>query len=491
MKANPIYRSFAILLIISFGSLLEAQTSSEYIFLDDVTSEYANYLLASGRISPEYPLQQPYNYDDIYSADLSTKYSALFEEYWSNIYGGSTQFISGIQAGNTISNLLNTNSYRVESILGYTSKGLFALNRTRVYEAYRNDSLFAGDLSESDHWLYGRVHDAFIDFKTNHNHIFLGKMDHNWGPPGSPSLILSDNPYTYNKILYNYSNSKIRLSMLFAQLETSSGNVYYFEKDTSEYKANAAKYISGHRLDININPSLSLAFTEIAIYGGPNRQPELEFLNPMEFYYAVQRNDGAAMSGLWAVDISYRLLPKTLFYAQFLLDDIILNNDPGVDDRARFPDRLGFFLSSKAADYPLEGLLLDFSYTKLWNRTYQTYSFWENYHYRGKSLGYPHVSSEEFKIKMQYWGSFPHFISSHTTFGRYGAADVTDVFYLVKEDFPIAPVKFAVEQDFSYGWFNYTHLRMFFNYVFRYENLENVGATFNTISLDVDYTFIW
>jgi hypothetical protein len=282
----------------------------------------------------------------------------------------------------------------------------------------------------------------------------------------------------------------MKLSIFFAQLETTSGYVYNYDADSIGYYPEANKYLTGHRLDIDINDQLKLAFTEMAIYGGPGRQFQIEYLNPMEFYYGLQRNDQALMSGVWAVDLFYRPASKTLLYGQFLLDDIIVNNDPGVDDRGRFPDRLGVYVSIRQADLPYQGLLNDLSYTRLWNRTYQTYSFWENYHYRGKSLGYPTVSSEEVKIRTQYWGRFPYFLSSELIVGRYGSAEVTDMFYLQKEKFPIEPVTTAIEHKFRYGWFQVPQLRVFLEHRFRYESLSGQTATENLFSLSIDYTFL-
>jgi hypothetical protein len=209
----------------------------------------------------------------------------------------------------------------------------------------------------------------------------------------------------------------------------------------------------------------------------------------MEFYYGLQRNDRALMSGLWAADLFYRPFLKTLIYGQFLLDDIAINNDPGVDDRARYPDRLGVYASLRQADYPLEGIMFDLSYTRIWNSTYQSRSSWENYQYRGSSLGYPTVSSEEIKFQYSYWGQFPHHLSGHLVVGQYGTADVTDMFYLQKEEFPIEPVTTAIMHKLRYGWFQVSQLRLFLEHRFRYECLAGQSTTNNLLSLSLDYTF--
>jgi hypothetical protein len=483
-------RKQLIITLILCSTAVLAQDYNRYLFLDDIVSEYSDYLLTANWIHPDHPLQQPFIYKQVFSEDIKQEYYKLFKSYWSEYYGDPDAFTIGLHMGNTFSNNVDPSNYRMESILGYQHGGFIALNRTRIFETYKNDPLFAGDLSESESWLFGRVNDAFIDYQTDHNHLFVGKMAQNWGPVGTHSLILSNNPYTYNKFLYDYSTQRLKLTIFFSQLETRSGYFYNYFSDTTEYYPAANKYLTGHRIDINVNDRLKLAFTEMAIYGGPDRQLQLEYLNPMEFYYGLQRNDRALMSGVWAADLFFRPATKALVYGQFLLDDIILNNDPGVDDRGRFPDRLAIYASIRQADLPYEGLLLDLSYTRIWNRTYQTYSFWENYHYRGKSLGYPTVSSEEVKFRIRYWGKFPHFLSSDLGIGRFGAADVTDMFYLQKEEFPIEPVTTTVDHKLRYGWFQVPQLRLFIEHRFHYESLSGQTTTDNLFSLSLDYTFL-
>ncbi|MCK5033486.1 MAG: hypothetical protein KAS18_07625, partial [Calditrichia bacterium] len=150
---------------------------------------------------------------------------------------------------------------------------------------------------------------------------------------------------------------------------------------------NARKYMVGHRLDINFYDNFQIALTEMAMYGGANRDIELALFNPMNFYYALQRNDKKAISGLWALDVFYKPVKTVSLYGQFLLDDIVVNNDPGVDDRARFPDRLGLMLSVRTGDFLLPGSNYDLTYVRIWNRTYQSKVTYENYHYRQLGLG--------------------------------------------------------------------------------------------------------
>ncbi len=145
----------------------------------------------------------------------------------------------------------------------------------------------------------------------------------------------------------------------------------------------------------------------MAIYGGEDRDFEFAFLNPMNFYYGIQRNDQKQMSGLWNVDVFYKPWKKFTLYTQFLIDDIIVNNDPGVDDRARYPDRFGLTVSARTGDWLLTGLNLNLTYTRVWNRTYQSKFTYENYHFRELGLGFPCCQYGRNKICHRLLGHFP------------------------------------------------------------------------------------
>jgi hypothetical protein len=193
--------------------------------------------------------------------------------------------------------------------------------------------------------------------------------------------------------------------------------------------------------------------------------------NPMNFYYPLQRNDKIAISGLWSLDLFYKPLDQLSLYGQFLLDDVVVNNDPGEDDRARFPDRLGMMLSARSGDFLFDGSNLDFTYVRIWNRTYQSKVTYENYHYRQLGLGYPAASCEEFKFKIGIWNFFPFYFENEMIVGRYGNAMLTDVFPLVKESFPIGPVTHNVVNISKLKYFYNTSLNAYLNmYYFKDKN---------------------
>ena len=252
--------------------------------------------------------------------------------------------------------------------------------------------------------------------------------------------------------MFSYQNNWLKFSIITAQLEDLSAFGFYPRKggpDTLTYYPNARKYLAGHRLDLRITDNLQIGLSEMATFGGPDRNFDWSFLNPMTFFYGLQRNDGKQANPNWTVDLFYKPVPKLTLYGQFFIDDVIVNNEPGQDDRARYDDRMAVYASVRAGDLPIRGLNADLSYTRVWNRAYQSRWTYENYHYRELGLGYPCASCEEFRLKLGYWGLFPVFIENTFMYGRYGDVSLTDVNLLQKESFPVSPVTYNSVKFFS------------------------------------------
>ena len=432
--------SFFILIILFSRAF--TQTEKKFIYLDDDTHtyEYYDYLINSGKYIPDFALLQPYTLSHDSMKNKNGNPGEYFAGYWDHFYGDDNNLSmhlnmdAGMKADDAV-----YGRWRAEGAIHYVNPHITLANRTTVDQNYKYDPNFAGDLSKSDHWLYGRVNEAYINLNYKGFNLFLGRMKRNWGDITEKSLILSSNPYSYDQILFNYTARYFKLSLIYAPLENVDALIYYQDSPITK-ENNARKHYVGHRLDIQFTKNIQVAFSEMAVYGGENRPFELAFLNPMNFYYALQRNDKKYMSGLWSAEILWKPLPKLTLYSQFLLDDIVVNNDPGEDYRAQYPDRLGVNVSVKTADYFLNGLNCSVSYLRIWNRTYQSRRTYENYHYRNLGLGYPCASCEEFKINLAYWNFFPLFIKNKTIIGRYGNVELSDLFMLEKEPFPVPPV---------------------------------------------------
>ncbi len=435
---------------------LRAQEGVKFLYLDEApVTAYLDYLINSGRFHPTWIFQQPYELDTLLFSAEGKSAGRYFRRYWQRAYG-EKEFSIRFQVREELRAHNGTFFERgaVAGIGQYLSEHVTVANRTAVDEDYKYDPRFAGDLSEADR-IFGRVNDAYLNLRFGAFNAFIGRMKRNWGAPGSPGLILSDHPYTYDHLLLSYTTRHFRLSLIFAQLEDLAAQIYdpLGNPPTLQSISRARKYLVGHRLDVRLSDQFQFALTEMATYGGPNRNIDFLLLNPANFYYAIQRNDRRSINGKWSLDLFYQPQLPVSFYFQFLLDDIVLNTDEP-DEREKREDRFALTFSVRNADL-LQGLNLGMTYVRVWNRTYQAFSTWENYHFRELSLGYPCASCEEIKLKWDYWGLFPLYFGNESILGRYGSVRLTDFYPYDKASFPLAPV--------TNNFFNELTIRYFYH----------------------------
>ena len=473
---------------------LFAQEPVRFLYLENEQYDYFDYLINSGRQIPEHVFQQPYDVSFLKPAAGKNAIAGYFQKYWSGYYRsdgvqGFLQFDEKLkyQQGDF------RNRYGASGGVHFLSNHLTLANRTGFQQEYKHDPNYAGDLSESKNWIYGRVNEAYMNLRFKPVDIFFGRMKRNWGPVNSTSLVLSDHPYTYDHFLFSYTARHLKLSLLFARLEDLAA---YASNDPQHpndltYYPHARKFLVGHRLDIRFSSRFQIGLTEMATYGGPERDVEFPFFNPMNFYYGIQRNDRKQMDGNWTLDIFFKPRRKLSLYGQFMIDDVIVNNDPGVNDRGRYPDRWAITGSLRSGDLLFNGLNTDVTYVRVWNRTYQSRWTWENYHYRGLGLGYPCAGCEELKLRLGYWGMFPLFIRNELIYGRYGNIALTDVFPSQKEPFPLPPVIHNIVNRFDLVYFARPELQIklsveHFRDARHYLNRLNEGSVY-TVMLQIRY----
>ena len=490
LKIKNIFKIIIICFILVQNSQLCGQANLHYSHLSDVNYEFYDYMINAGYISPQFAMHQPYQHL-VFDSKKIGKNEKIYR-YIKNKYFNSEK-LHGVAAELEISDKLkylnqNTaNRYRASGSVYISYPYIRLFNRTTIDEEYKYDPKFAGDLSESSHWLFGRVNDAYMDIDFGNFNIFAGRMKRNWGAPDSYSLMLSNNPYSYDHLYFSYQNNFLKLSVLCARLEDLSalGLNIPDQPDSLTFYENARKFLVGHRLDVHFSKNLQIGLTEMATYGGPDRDFDVSFLNPMTFYYGLQRNDRKLNDGNWSLDIFYKPTSKFTLYGQFMIDDIVVNNEPGQNDRANHPDRFAMSISIRSGDLFLTGLNTNLSYVRIWNDTYQSRWTWENYHYRGLGLGYPCASCEEIKLKFGYWGKFPLFIQNEFIIGRYGDVSFTDVFNLKKESFPVPPVTYNIVNRFSAYYFLTNQTRFYL----RLESYKDADHYLNRLNQGSSFTF--
>ncbi len=447
---------------------------SQYALIDKDAYEYLNYMINSGKFNPNFVANQPFNVVDneilyvLLEKFRSTGYPIpLMEEDYLGIN------ISGKYGVVYRDNY--DHSLALHGMFQYHHGPYSFVNQTGMNRNFLYDKYYHGELSESAHWIYGRVENAYFNYSGENIQIFLGRITRNWGPIGEKSLILSDNPYSYDQFEASYKSSKFKFSIFATQLnKIDTTYTYHYKDSTFSIELNAKRYLAGHRIDLEITRNFQIGLTEMTIFGGTNRNFDFAFLIPTAIYYDLQRNVNKSMNLLISLDLFYRNSKKWTLSSQLLIDDLIINNDPGVNDRRIYPDRLGILSNISKADAIFNGLNISITYARIWNHTYHSRDSWENYHINGVQLGYPYSALEELILKFGYWKLDRAWFTYYISYGRYGASNIDDVFTLEKDSFPLEPVES--------GW----HSILNINYII----IKNLGVKIITetySNLDVPY----
>jgi len=150
----------------------------------------------------------------------------------------------------------------------------------------------------------------------------LAKLPLRWGPGRSGQLLLSDAGPSFHQAQFNLNlGSTLRLAYVFGSLKTfpelsdtlytSAGYVRTIER---------SKYLAAHRLEWDPHPRLRLAFSEAVVFG--ERDPELAYLIPINFFYAAQHDLGDEDNTLLSFEATWVPLVRWKVYGQLLIDDI-------------------------------------------------------------------------------------------------------------------------------------------------------------------------
>ncbi len=162
---------------------------------------------------------------------------------------------------------------------------------------------------------------AYVTFNAAKGHIKFkfGHDKHKIGN-GYRSLILSDFAPQY----------------LFLKLNTDVGRFHYqnlFTQFTDNYQILGntlfgKKYGAFHRLSFNPLRNLSFGINEMVIFDRKDsiqgNQYDLNYLNPVIFYRAVESNLGSRDNSLMAIDFQWSPRFKYMVYGQFVLDEFSL-----------------------------------------------------------------------------------------------------------------------------------------------------------------------
>ena len=152
---------------------------------------------------------------------------------------------------------------------------------------------------------------------TKHINVQLGH-DRNVIGNGYRSLILSDYSTPYFFLKFNTRIWKLNYQNLFAEL---TGRRTYNAAGSPVDGVYPKKYMALHHLSLDVTPNLNIGVFESEIAGGPGRGLELQYLNPVIFYRAVEQQVGSADNAILGLDFKWNIFHTAQLYGQVVLDE--------------------------------------------------------------------------------------------------------------------------------------------------------------------------
>ncbi|HET9504251.1 MAG TPA: capsule assembly Wzi family protein [Hymenobacter sp.] len=213
---------------------------------------------------------------------------------------------------------------------------------------------------------------------TKHINVQLAH-DRNFIGNGYRSLILSDYSAPYFFLKLNTRVWKFNYQNLFAELTAQRENAdQVFPK----------KYLALHHLSFDVTKNLNIGVFESEVTGGPGRGLEIQYLNPLIFYRAIEQQVGSADNALLGLDFKWNIKHRAQLYGQLVLDEfkvkeVFAGNGWWANKQAI---QLGGKLLDVAGVRNLD-LQLEFNYIRPY--TYQHTDIYTNYQHYQQPLAHP------------------------------------------------------------------------------------------------------
>ncbi|MBX7151365.1 capsule assembly Wzi family protein [bacterium] len=402
----------------------ESGYSSTFLYLDHWAYRYISILEDRGFFRSLFRSAKPYKRIDIAKElkaidETILSQAELFwikslkEEFHSELLLlDSDHNFENVQLDSRVTGTMNTYRFNGDNEIdwalfpeiNYSMKHFSVSARGRVDNGILNDTTYSGRTTQ---YLAARLEDAYGFWQFGKMNFGIGRYAENWSPFPDRSLILSGNPYTYDKINFSFQTKHIAFRSLFAKLDNIQ---------------NATRYFSAHRLDIKLNNGMNFGITESVVYGGVNQPIELVYLNPFSIFAAAQLNDKKEANENVALDF-FIPIKQFNFKGQLLIDDFILDGaDKPAPNRKTSSDRLGFLFGFQVNDIGIREAQINIEYERLGSYTYNVKQKrpWQAYTFLERGLGATNNDQDNWTLSCRYFG-FPKFIFSiEAVFAREG-----------------------------------------------------------------------
>ncbi|TDN37813.1 hypothetical protein A8B98_04260 [Hymenobacter sp. UV11] len=212
-----------------------------------------------------------------------------------------------------------------------------------------------------------------INVQFAHDRNFIGN--------GYRSLILSDYSAPYFFLKLNTRVWKFNYQNIFAELtarRSISGLDSLFPK----------KYLALHHLSLDVTDNFNIGVFESEVSGGPGRGLELQYLNPVIFYRAIEQQVGSTDNALLGFDFKWNIKHQAQLYGQLVLDEFKLNEI--LSGNGWWANKQAFQLGGKLLDVAgISNLDLQVEVNYIRPFTYQHENEYTNYQNYQQPLAHP------------------------------------------------------------------------------------------------------
>ena len=226
---------------------------------------------------------------------------------------------------------------------------------------------------------------AYFTFNAINNYIKFqfGHDKHKIGN-GYRSLILNDFAPQYLFFKINTDIKRFHYQNLFTQFNDNGlilGNTLF-----------GKKYGAFHRLSFDVRKNISIGLNEMVIFdridSTQKNQFDLNYLNPVIFYRAVESNLGSRDNSLMALDFEWKIKHQYIIYGQFLLDEFNLRF---IKEQPNWwANKYGYQIGARSFNLlNIKNLDLLIEYNRMRPYTYSHYRTTQSYSHFNQALAHP------------------------------------------------------------------------------------------------------
>lgn len=258
------------------------------------------------------------------------------------------------------------------------------LGKLGIYNGMLADNLLDEDstyIGKRQADLAALTEQAYVMAKLDPFQIKLGRDFIRFGPGRSGTLLFSDAARPLDHLWVAFTYKFLKFSFFAANLDAMM-----VPDTTAGRLVRANRFLSAHRLEFKVRDRFYFGITEAIVYGGPQSNWELGFLNPFVFYHGVQLNGPVTGNTFGAVDFALYPWRNFSLFGELMIDDVQLESGQVGDLE---PDEIGFLVGLQVTNpLAISGTQILAEYTRVTNRTYNTLDPWEKFLHRGQPIGH-------------------------------------------------------------------------------------------------------